>query len=176
MFLCNHTQLTRVSWNQTMLHNTIIYKYSWYGRILYTPGLPALWKNEAELRKTVLPPTQPSRAPFQHNVMFGFAFILWTQGRFRWRFKNAFSSFALKSESLCPQTTRLKGLPCLLPRWFHSINNGTEGTFACQYGKVFPENWVRMRQNFPLESGKYAPIKAHLRPGLIELHGVSNWR
>lgn len=73
-----------------MLHNTIIYKYSWYGRILYTPGLPALWKNEAELRKTVLPPTQPSRAPFQHNVMFGFAFILWTQGRFRWRFKMHF--------------------------------------------------------------------------------------
>lgn len=43
---------------------------------------------------------------------------------------------------------------------------------------TFPRNWVRKRQNFPLESGKYAPmtIKARLRPGLIELHGFSNWR
>lgn len=77
-----------------------------------------------------------------------------------------------------PTTTGLKDLPRLLPCQFCSINNGTEGTFACQYRDVFPENWVRLKQNSPLECGKYAPttIKARLRAGLIELHGFSNLR
>lgn len=71
-----------------------------------------------------------------------------------------------------PTDNRLKDLPRLLPHRFPSINSGTEGTFACQYGDVYPENWVKLKQKFPLECGKYAPtiIKAHLRPGLIELH------
>lgn len=51
---------------------------------------PHCGKNEAQWRKTFAPPTQPRRAPFQHNVMFGFASISWTQGRFSWRFKMHF--------------------------------------------------------------------------------------
>lgn len=47
-------------------------------------------KNEAKWRKTCPPPTQASRAPFQHNVMLGFASVAWTQGRFSWRFKMHF--------------------------------------------------------------------------------------
>lgn len=144
----NHTQTAKISQSQPCcIILTIFNKYLWYGCILYTPEVPALWKNEAQWRKTFPPPTQPSRAPFQHNVMFGFASISWTQGRFSWRFKMHFHHLLWKV-SLCPQTTRLKGLPRLLPRWFPSINNGTEGTFACQYRNAFLENWVRMRQNF----------------------------
>lgn len=82
--------------------------------------------------------------------------------------------FALKSESLSPQTTGLTDLPHLLPRRFCSTNNGTQSTFACRYGDVFPENWVRLKQNFPLECGKYAPTTIKAR--LIELHGFSNLR
>lgn len=47
-------------------------------------------KTEAKRKKTFPPPTQPSRAPFQRNAMFGFASVSSTQGRFSWRFKMHF--------------------------------------------------------------------------------------
>lgn len=179
-FLCNDTKIIRILRNKTMRVNTIFYEYSWYGCILYTPEVPAVWgkKNEAEWKKTFLPPTQPSRAPFQHNAMFGFASVSGTQGRFSWRFKMHFhhllskvSLFAHRQQDskACHVCCRASSPTLTMAQRVHlPVSTGTRflGT-GSEWGRIFH-----------LKSGKCAPmtIRAHLRRGLIELHGFSNWR
>lgn len=104
-------------------------------------------KNEAEWRKTFPPPTQPSRAPFQHNVMFGFASVVWAQGRFSWRFKMHFhhllgkvSLFAHRQDSKAchvychagsPALTMAQGVHLPVSTGKHFLRTGSE------WGRIF---------------------------------------
>lgn len=65
-----------------------------------------------------------------------------------------------------------KGLfPCISTEFRSLCTKG----LSCQFCNKVCENWVRLKHDFPLKSGKCAPltIKVSQAWGLIELHGVT---